>query len=478
MRLKYLIVSLLPALMGLPACNKFLDVKPKTQIEEEVLYQRESGFKDVLWGAYVNMASPAMYGREMTFGIVDVIGQAYARTGSTYGSAKAYDYANGNIEPMINGMWQSTYNTIANLNNLIAELRTANRSLFAEDNYNVILGEALGLRAYLHFDMLRLYAPSFRSDPAAKAIPYVTQYSFTMTPESTVAGTLDKIQADFTEAAALLKTSDPIITNRAITANIDEGYLLQRNFRFNYYAVRAAMARVYLYRNDLLNAGLAADEVIASGKFSWITVDEVAVADESQRNRTFTPEQVFVLNTPRMSEYIADRLTYTVFGSTGNLGLYYLTTDINALYPEANDWRKLYFWTQERNGVSSERFSAKLQQPAGMPAGLGQRMPLIRLPELYLTSAEANLDADPQKAIQRIRDLRIHRGLDAGIPDGTPTATLMEEMKKEYRREFITEGMLFYYYKRLDAATVDGVTGNFNKANYVLPKPAEETELR
>lgn len=478
MKLRYSLLIFL-ALMALVSCKKWLDVKPKTQIEEDVLYQREAGFKDVLYGAYVSMASSSMYGREMTFGLVDVIGQVYPNTNpsAVYGRAKSYTYTDVNVEGLIGGIWQGSYNTIANLNSLIEHLRKADKTMFAADNYNVILGEALGLRALLHFDLLRLFAPSYKADAAATAIPFVAVYGAAITPESTVAVVLNKISADLEEASSLLKVSDPIITNRLITAAVDDGYLLQRKFHLNYYAVKAIMARVYLYMADHENAAKCADEVIVSGKFNWIKVDNIAT-DDARRDRTFSTEQIFVLNVPRMSEYIVDRLQFSAFGTVSGLGLYYRPADIDKLYPEANDWRKLYLWSAGRSGVSDERFSTKLAQPAGMPDSLGERMPVIRLPEMYLISAEAALNTDPSKTISRLRELRIHRGLDAGIPDNTPVATLSAEILKEYRREFVTEGILFYYYKRLDAATVEGVSGAFKKENYVLPKPAVETEYR
>lgn len=478
MNSKYLILILTPLLFTQLACKKWLDVKPKSQIESDVLYQRESGYKDVLYGAYVNMASTAMYGREMTFGLVDVIGNAYAGTGSSYNYARTFQYTEQGTEIMINNVWQRSYNTIANINNLVEHLHTADRAMFAADNYNVILGEALGLRAMLHFDLLRLFAPSFKSNPAGVGIPYVTRYGFGITGQSSVAVTIDSIMTDLNQAASLLKLSDPIVTNRVITALTDDGYLLNRNYKFNYYAVKMAQARVFMYKQDIANAALCADEVIDSGKFKWITVDAVAVADEAKRDRTFSTEQVFVLNVPRLSEFIATALVPNPIGLAGAYSAHFFTANINTLYPDANDWRKLYFFSQERSGFSPERYCNKLWQPTGMPQALTARLPMMRLPELFLLSAEAALATTPSKTITRLRELRIHRGLDAGIPDNTPAETLQTEIKNQYRREFICEGQLFYYYKRNDAATMDGVTGSFNKASYVLPKPAEEIEFR
>ncbi|MDR0765521.1 MAG: RagB/SusD family nutrient uptake outer membrane protein, partial [Odoribacteraceae bacterium] len=236
---------LLPLLLLLAAsCEEWLDVKPRAQIEADVLYQREAGFKDVLYTAYINMISPEMYGREMTYGLVDVLGNVYPSVGTAeYAEAHAGNYTYSFLETMINAIWQTGYNTIANLNSLVEHLRVADRSLFSGDNYNVITGEALGLRAFLHFDLLRLFAPSFKAAPDALAIPYVTRYGHEITPDYTVAAVLDSILVDLNEAAALLHAADPLVTGRVITTLTDDGYLLDRHFRLNYHAVKATMAR-------------------------------------------------------------------------------------------------------------------------------------------------------------------------------------------------------------------------------------------
>lgn len=78
------------------------------------------------------------------------------------------------------------YNAIANDNNLLRHLEKADRGMFDGDNYNLIKGEALVLRAYMHFDLLRLFGKSFAMDPQAQAIPYVTVYGKDQTPRSTV----------------------------------------------------------------------------------------------------------------------------------------------------------------------------------------------------------------------------------------------------------------------------------------------------
>jgi hypothetical protein len=454
----------------LTSCEEWLDVAPKAQIETDVLFQSESGFKDALWGVYTSMTATATYGREMTFGLVDVIGQVYSGVaGGQYIGALNYAYTEYQPEVLIDALWQGNYNTIANLNNLIAHLKVADTRMFAKNNHGVILGEALGLRAFVHFDLLRVFAPSYKAGAAAKAIPYVTTFNLNVTPLSTVSTVIDSVLNDLVEAARVLQPVDPVVTGEEITAAIDDGYLLDRNLHMNYYAVKAAMARAYLYKGDLTNAAACADEVLRSGKFAWTPVDRISVSDVSQRDRTFTPEHVFALHAWNMNANV-----YDLMGRELATGLHVNTTALNRVYPYSTDWRRLFYWEGTANPTAWH--CNKLWQPTGMPAAYATRMPLIRLPELHLISAEATLVTDPANTLARLNEIRSHRGITEQIPAGTPVDILQNEIKQEYLREFICEGLVFFYYKRTDADRMEGIDTDFDKTNYVLPMPAEEIE--
>ncbi|MDR1414525.1 MAG: RagB/SusD family nutrient uptake outer membrane protein [Odoribacteraceae bacterium] len=471
---KYFLPIILAALLLNTACERWLDVKPKAQIEADVLYSREAGYKDVLYNAYIQMISSAMYGCEMTFGLVDVLGNVYTYVGTgEYTYARDGDYTNAQLETTINNIWQSSYNAIANINSLVENTRAADPALFTDDNRDIILAEALGLRAFIHFDLLRLFAPSYKMDPNAFAIPYVTRYTNQITPEYTVAAVIDSILVDLNQAAALLHDTDPIITGRQITANTDDGYLLQRRFRLNYYAVKAVLARVYLYKADLPNAALCADEVINAGKFPWTRDDRIVVTDPTVRDATYSSEQVFALHIPRLSEYTANRLREE--GLNSSHLLQFSNADVEALFPTADDWRELFAWTAPR--TDQRRYNTKLAQPEGYPDSLANRLPLIRLPELYLISAEASLTVDPEKSRLLVNELKAHRECDILLPAAATADDTRAEILQEYRREFIAEGILFYYYKRLDADQMANIPGNYDKTRYTLPIPAEEIEF-
>ena len=66
MKKKYLyIISIIIPL--LTSCEDWLNVNPKTEINSDILYQTENGFKSALAGIYTIMTETSLYGRETTF---------------------------------------------------------------------------------------------------------------------------------------------------------------------------------------------------------------------------------------------------------------------------------------------------------------------------------------------------------------------------------------------------------------------------
>lgn len=59
----YLFVYL--ELILLTSCQDWFDVSPKSEVKAEDLFQKESGFRDVLTGVYALIAAPESYGRQL-----------------------------------------------------------------------------------------------------------------------------------------------------------------------------------------------------------------------------------------------------------------------------------------------------------------------------------------------------------------------------------------------------------------------------
>lgn len=168
----YLFVTALLLLSGsLVSCNKFLDVQPKGTLPEDVQFSDEQGFKDALYGVYALMGDQALYGENLSYGFVDKLGQMfkYINTANLDNEITKYEYTNLNVRPIIDNIWASQYSTIAAVNLIIKHAETTD---LTGETMDIIKGEAYALRAFLHFDLVRLFCVRYADRSGKSGIPY------------------------------------------------------------------------------------------------------------------------------------------------------------------------------------------------------------------------------------------------------------------------------------------------------------------
>lgn len=201
---------ILAGLLTFSSCNDWLDVDPKTSIPADKEFETEYGFKDALTGIYLKLTDTELYARNLTYGYLDELAGIYEDHSLSNDADRTdiYDYTD-EAESRINGIYVKMYNTIANVNNLLTNLEEHRNVLTTPLYYETMKGEALGLRAFLHFDLLRLYGPIFSENPNGEAIPYRTTFDNEATPVLSASDVVEKILADLTEAHDLLADNDP-----------------------------------------------------------------------------------------------------------------------------------------------------------------------------------------------------------------------------------------------------------------------------
>ena len=451
------------------SCQDWLDVSPETEVKYDDLFSYKNGFKDQLTGVYTSLCTEDLYGAHLTFGMLDALGQQYVwqREAGIYYHLNRFEYKNSTSEGIISGIWNNMYNTIANVNILLKGLDEYPNVLTAKER-NIFKGEALALRAFLHFDLLRMFGKSYVSGSAMKSIPYVKEISKEVPPLKTVAEVCDLAINDLKEAATLLE-EDPIKTGESSTA-----FLGTRSFHFNYYAVRALMARIYLYKNDKTNALANALEVIDSKKYPWVAEEKVTTSDRESRDGIFLPECIFMLNNTKLKSLTETYLKESDNNTTGNL-LVMDNNVVNEIFEAdkygGTDWRYTYYFASL---ASYYQGSTKLFQ---VSSTYNNRQPLLRLSEMYLIAAECV--TSKKDALAYLNTLRHNRGFDESndlTEDEVTNDMLQGIIGKEYRKEFIGEGQWFFYCKRMDEALLPNVTVPFSKEFYVLPIPDAELE--
>src|SRR5690606_10177101 len=145
------------------------------------------------------MTGSAGYGKEATWGLVDVMGEIYEPTKLQPYEVEAIGgkFTHTNTLLVIENIWNMAYKCIANVNNLITGIDNADPAIFSGDNRNLFKGEAMAIRAFLHFDLLRLFGPAPNTGNWNNAIlPYVTVYSSKVTSRISGPAFLNNILQD------------------------------------------------------------------------------------------------------------------------------------------------------------------------------------------------------------------------------------------------------------------------------------------
>ena len=454
--------------LTMTSCNSWLDVQPRSQVEDTELFTTESGFKEALAGVYSSMVSSKTYAKDMTYGFIGVLGHEWDfYYAIQYGDAAVFNYDGSLPTGFIRDIWANSYSGIANVNNLLAHI-DEKPQLFSGDNHDIIKGEALALRAFLHFDLLRCFGVSFEVNPQQPSIPYSTALSYRVFPQLTVAEVTEKVLADLHVADSLLLTTDPIATGREVSENEDNGYLANRQLHLNYYAVKALEARVLMWAGRYDEALQAANTVLESDQFPWATVANLQAGSD----RCLATEHIFALNNLTLQADVADR-----YFDDGSQYSFAVTRDLLLEYYDnaTQDYRYIFLFKSGTSTHANNRYLTKYDSPAGSNSYFMYKMPLIRIGEMHLIKAEVeyrNGNTDAARAtLNRLRAARNLPGLDELPSD------FYLELIREYRRELIGEGQLFFLYKRLNRsvilyADVDAVAEKV----YTFPLPITETE--
>lgn len=451
------------------SCDSWLDVVPNDRISETVVFDDQQGYQKLLNGLYSGMTSTTLYGRNLSAGAIDILAQYYntSNMSSFYYELAKYDYATVESKNLISDIWGDTYSLISNANTLIEATDNADCPL-SDRQKKRMKGEALVVRAYLHFDLLRLYGP-IPSDLSERAIPYQTSAELTVQPFETGTQILSKIKSDLTTAIGLLEESEPLL----MPDQYESSDLESRPYRMNYYAAKAVLARVYLWEGKKSEAYDTAVEVIdeASADFPFVSEDEATGVNP---DRLFTSEVLFGLyNTSR------DRDLYNVLFSSAlkNYERFYpagslATGRLQEWYDDDNDYRKKV-WAVDQENLYNQKY-----RTIELDTRTNYTVPLVRMGEMYLIAAECAPSTD--EAGTWINTLRNHRNSFSVSVD---TDNLANYIQMEYRKEFLGEGQMFFYMKRNALENIPNgknESGNMSMelGNYVLPLPDGETSMR
>lgn len=441
--IKLLIVAI-PLL--LISCDEFTDVDlPQSQLAGEAVFQNTATANSALADLYARLREEGFISGAISGGTLLMAN--YSDDMDCYGSDLEFEqFSNHTLLPsnsILSRLWNNGYAHIYAANTLIEGVQ--NSTAITGEARERLIGEALFIRAYIHFYLTNLFGD----------VPYVTTTDYNInksigkTPQSQV---YTLILGDLTQAELLLPVTYPT----------------DSRVRVNKGVVIAFLSRVHLFAGNWSDAENYATATINNPDYIWepnpasvflkdcpaiIWSLHPGVAGQNTKDaRTFA-----ITDGPPIKPTLSNSL-YNSFES----GDIRKTLWIKTVTDGTNNYYQAYKYKQESTTASSEEYTI-----------------LFRLEEQYLIRAEARAHigniSGGQADLNRTRNR-------AGLPNTTATSQteLLSAILNERRFELFTEqSHRWLDLKRTGTATaaLAGIKPGWSDTDVLLPIPAQELIL-
>jgi hypothetical protein len=455
--LNYITAALILCL-SIASCKKVIDIDPISNVGVDNFYKTYEQTKTALTGSYNGMQKPLEFEWMLTDLRTDNSKQGVAN------SSAAINFEFNDLDMFtlnsshdkVYQYWLVTYKNIRSVNYVLRSLGvtyTAGKTTVGEgtakmtpEQKNQLAGEALFLRAYHYFNLVRLYGGVFLiTDPVdpeqSKGINRMT-----------LAECYQMIEADLLAAKDLLSPA-------AFTAssNADAG-------RANTWAAKALLAKVYLTTNKKAAALPLLDDIISNGGYGLLP----SFADVFSINNEMNKEILFAVRFKAgglgLGNMMANNFAPTSSGSTvvngDGSGYNFPTNDLDLTYKTTTAGA-----VDSRKAVTMAKYAAKLYvkkfiSPVLVKFDAENDFPVIRYADVLLMKAEAL--GFGNAAVDLINQVRSRAGAadfnngdfntgfykyptDTGSPNAITNETqFLSALLNERRLEFAFENQRFF----------------------------------
>ncbi|MEO0734350.1 MAG: RagB/SusD family nutrient uptake outer membrane protein, partial [Bacteroidota bacterium] len=374
-----------------------------------------------------------------------------------YALASGPNYNFGNMD----AVYVAAYEVLYQANDAIALLPDVPDG--TAEQRSSLLGEALAIRALIHFDLVRLFAqaPGFTADGSHAGVALIERVPgvFDLPARASVAEVYTSIRRDLEEAEQLIDASFSQRSSKQIWLTPT--------------VVRGLLARVTAYLKDWEACRDWADRCLA-GTDRELTANANYVAEWTDNRPT---ESLWLLDMQRHADEEEDsdsRITTPslIIGADNDFPFLQVRPDLLDRHPAGDVRRGLYVANERGDMVTRKwRFAeGEVRNPV-----------LLRLAEIYLLRAEAlaelGRDAEAREDYRQIRQRALP---NATIPE-LSGAELLAAIREERRLELAFEGHHFFDLSRWGAdlereacpGSVIQCSLTYPDPLYVLPIPLD-----
>lgn len=447
------------------ACQDFVDIEPDYQEEISNGLVDINDYEGATIGILSAMRAGAYYGS--TFGsLMEMMGEDLYETPESLGNSRSMtDWIYTSADGTISGAWLRMYQVILRANTVINGIDDVEEDVAGKKNR--FKAQALALRAFAHFDLLRAFGQSYDRNSSALGVPIKTDIDIKLPERAAVSEVYDQIFSDLNESLTLYDNMD------VADADIPTTF-------FSKLAAQALLARISLY------AGLDSDAI----SYATTVINSSRTGLVSANNYPFVWSQEKVDGSSVDSEVIFE-IAFT-FGQDTRIGspIYFVPNNRVAFRPSSL-WLDLFSATPSddvryNTYVRADNRRGGAIIPSKYESNDGfLSFKALRLSEMYLIRAEAYANqGDAPEASADLNTLRAAR-IDGYVDVTLNGGALMDAIKEERRKELFMEGHRWFDVRRYGEGITRGadfaapaVTQSISAGDFrfVWPIPQDEID--
>jgi len=439
--MKYIQYIFLVGCIGLFSCNKVIDVYPQSNLSTATYYSNLDEVKAALTGCYNGMQRSLS--NEWQFTELRSDNSKQGSPGSTAsGNRDLSDldmFTPSTSHQAIYTYWAATYNNIRNVNILLQKLgvgydpATGTISFSAieipitETDRKQLAGEAMVIRAYHYFNLVRLFGGVFLIHQP------ITPEQAKQTNRSTAADIYKLIIADLTTAATSMNN---LKFNQV--ANADLG-------RMNRWAAKGLLAKVNLTLGKKPEAITLLQDVITNSAYAL----QSTYANIFSISNEMNSEILFAVRYKSGGSGLGSHFgnTFAPLGSGSAIingdgdGLNYPTADLDTA--SNGDLRKPTLIGVYGTGSAAKWYVKKYLFPVTLVDDGESDWPVLRYADILLMLAEAQ--GYNQSSLDLINSVRVRAGLaNYTMANITSAAQFEQALSNERRVEFAFENQRWF----------------------------------
>ena len=432
------------------SCRKLISIPPNppTEIPQTLVFSDSTDIQAAVAGVYANFKATGSSTSWMNGSITVTAGLSADELTSN----SAYDqldpqFANNAVaidNSTVASDWKQAYSDLYQINVCLENI--SGTTVVSDSLRNLLAGQLKVIRAWYYFHMVNLWG----------GVPVVTSSNYmanAVLPRAPVDTVYALIQSDLADARTLLPAA----------------YAYSDRARPNLYVAEALSAKVYLYRQDWVNAAAMATQVINSGMYSLLSDLNGVFLDGSN-------EAIWQLPAAGAYNQTAEGAVFNPPSWAPTPAFSFTTFQQNAF--ETGDLR-LQNWVQTVV-VNGQTYSYPYKyKNKNNPAATTEDYMFLRLSEQYLILAEAEAEQNQlTAALTNLNVVRTRAGL-AGSTASNQTDVLSAIMHERQTELFCEWGNRWYDLKR--TGTIDQVLGAEKPGiwqSYAALYPVPKTELQ